>query len=199
MIRYTLLIVLPPLLLLTGCLTSKSKSRNESEDSATSSAVSALERVIRNSSAESPWDRFKSAVATASTVVAFIAALGFVVGLGLAVARMPFGKDVAIVSAIGVIGAGLLAAFVTYAVWIISMAAAGLLAYWGYTLWRTARDEKVKRELVQTGDVLKEAPLWTHELRTQLRKIQSPATRATVDKYQERRDAKLDQGAGPTT
>jgi hypothetical protein len=144
-----------------------------------------------------PYDELKSNMIIWCTWLAGIA--GFCVLLGCVglYYKVPFAKDVIIISLIFFLGAFALALIVQYMTWIFIGCGVAIAGYFGYVCWREHRhrqekqqDEQIHEELVTTGTLLKGFTKWDHTEKRAVEKVQSPLTTAKVKALEGKAKAK---------
>jgi len=140
-----------------------------------------------------PYDELKSNMIIWCTWVASIA--GFCVLLGCVglYYKIPFAKDIIIISCIFFLGAFALALIVQYMTWIFIGCGVAIAGYFGYICWREnlhhkvkKQDEQIQEELVTTGTLLKSFTKWESPEKQIVTKVQSPLTMEKVKVLKEK-------------
>jgi hypothetical protein len=111
--------------------------------------------------------------------------------------KIPFAKDIIIISCIFFLGAFALALVVQYMTWIFIGCGVAIAGYFGYICWREnlhhkvkKQDEQIQEELVTTGTLLKSFTKWESPEKLAVDKVQSPLTMEKVKVLKEKAKAK---------
>lgn len=144
-----------------------------------------------------PYDELKSNVIIYCTYGAVLAGVGIILSFVMLYYKIPFWKDVLIISGIFFLGCFALALIVQYMAWILTGCAIAVTVYIAYVCWREQQHKKVKEEddqtheeLVTTGALLKKFTNWGVDEHLAVVSAQSDKTISKVKAIEDKCEAK---------